>query len=37
MSEAKTTKLAVGDEVRVHFHPPVHGRAFPKEWLGGWM
>ena len=28
MSEAKTTKLAIGDEVRVHFHPPGTWKSF---------
>jgi len=28
MSEAKTMRLAVGDEVRVHFHPPGSWKSF---------
>jgi len=28
MSEAKTTRLAIGDEVRVHFHPPGAWKSF---------
>ena len=28
MSEAKTTRLAIGDEVRVHFHPPGSWKSF---------
>ena len=28
MSEAKTTRLAIGDEVRVHFHPPGAWNSF---------
>ena len=28
MSEAKTARLAIGDEVRVHFHPPGTWKSF---------
>ena len=28
MSEAKATRLAIGDEVRVHFHPPSSWKSF---------
>ena len=28
MSEAKTTRLAIGDEIRVHFHPPGAWKSF---------
>ena len=28
MSEAEATRLAVGDEVRVHFHPPGPWKSF---------
>ena len=28
MSEAKATRLAIGDEVRVHFHPPGSWKSF---------